>query len=724
MKIIELVMIVKNSGEVLRDCLRENKKWIDHWTILDTGSTDGTPEIIKDELKDIPGKLHFGEFVDFSQARNKSLELSSKTCLYTIILDDSYKLVGGKELREVLKKAKASCFLIKIGKYVDNYLRDDYYSKRIIKSDQNLKYKFRIHEDIVVSEHKMKTILDNKIFIDDLTFESHSERSLNRYEGDIDMLLLDHKDDPKEQRTIYYLAKTYYLLENLDKALEYYSKIKQLTRAREDFLFAAYYETACINYKQNFDINTFKTALSHIEQLFKNRAEASYKLAVIYKDEGEIEKVNDIISRIITYPKPAFIGTLIENDIYEYYIPYMYIDVNIILGHLEKAAPVLKKMLMLYPNDQPMLNMKYSICDNLNISSIPLSNNKTIVFHTSAFTSLIYCWNPSGDKRISGSEYMAINLAKEFYKLGYRVFIIGTFEDKKTNINYEGIYDGIEYIDYKYFSEFALKYVIDYLIVSRFSANLVYYDNIKNVYLWMHDTLPIIDDNSKCIQYHKTKFKYIIGISEWQKQNTVKILNVPKDNIYVSRNAIYMERFNHDGIQKTPFRFIYSSAPQRGLNLLIDVIPKIKERYPKTTLHLFVNKEFIDTHTLEKIDKLDYVLLEDRVRQDQLAIEFLKSDVWFYPTNFPEAYCITALEAMASKCLVVTVDHCGLGNVAQGRGVLCKPPIKTNIDVLVDKLFFVLDKPALKEHFINKAYEWAKNQTYENLANEWIHNIF
>ena len=48
MKILELCMIVKNSGEVLRKCLKENRDWIDYWTILDTGSTDNTIDIIKE----------------------------------------------------------------------------------------------------------------------------------------------------------------------------------------------------------------------------------------------------------------------------------------------------------------------------------------------------------------------------------------------------------------------------------------------------------------------------------------------------------------------------------------------------------------------------------------------------------------------------------------------------------------------------------------------------
>ena len=65
MKILELVMIVKNSGEILRTCLEENKKFIDYWTILDTGSTDNTIEIINETLNDIPGKLFHSEFTDF-----------------------------------------------------------------------------------------------------------------------------------------------------------------------------------------------------------------------------------------------------------------------------------------------------------------------------------------------------------------------------------------------------------------------------------------------------------------------------------------------------------------------------------------------------------------------------------------------------------------------------------------------------------------------------------
>jgi glycosyltransferase involved in cell wall biosynthesis len=247
---------------------------------------------------------------------------------------------------------------------------------------------------------------------------------------------------------------------------------------------------------------------------------------------------------------------------------------------------------------------------------------------------------------------------------------------------------------------------------------------VKNVYLWVHDTLPITsENNSKCFQTHKIKFKKIIAVTNWQKNNIVKHCELPNELIYVSRNAINPDRFNHN-IQKIPYRFIYSSCVFRGLDILIDIFPKIKKEYPESTLYLFVRKEDIDFDTMEKIKSMDYVFLNGRVSQEQLAIEFLKSDIFFYPTEFQETYCITALEAMISKCLVVSVDYCGLGEIVKTKGILVSHPIRDNIEELLRKLFFVLSKPFMKEHLIQKAYDWAIKQNYEELAKDWIKNLF
>ena len=399
-----------------------------------------------------------------------------------------------------------------------------------------------------------------------------------------------------------------------------------------------------------------------------------------------------------------------------------------ILKKIQEAYNVLKKLLIKYPNSQELINAKYNMCydengqNSLDISSVKLSDKKTVVIHIGC---IVKFFNPdldnNTDSRVSGSEYMAINLGKEFAKKGFRVIMFGSFEHNGKT--YEGIYNDIEFIDYKYFNEFLLKYVVDYLIINRETNYLVYYNNVKKVYLWVHDVTPI-SSKSNGLQAHKNKFKGIVCVSDWQKNNIIYKLDLPPEQFIVSRNAIYPERFLNKNIEKTPFRFIYSSSGNRGLNYLIEMIQKIKERYPQTTLYVFVSKDTIDHETLMKIQNLDYVFLNNRLSQNEIAIEYLKSDIWLYPTDFTETYCITAVEAMISKCLVATVELAGLNDVVGNRGIKCKSPIEDNMDNLFNKLCYVLDNPKLKNFYIEKAYDWAIKQDFNNLSQEWIDKIF
>ena len=118
---------------------------------------------------------------------------------------------------------------------------------------------------------------------------------------------------------------------------------------------------------------------------------------------------------------------------------------------------------------------------------------------------------------------------------------------------------------------------------------------------------------------------------------------------------------------------------------------------------------------------MDYVFLNTRLSQKDIAIEFLKSDIWFYPTDFKETYCITAVEAMCSKCLVCTINIGALSEIVMGKGILCDYPI--NNEKMLKKIFFVLERPYLKKNFLETAYDWAIKQTFDELANDWSNKL-
>ena len=82
-----LSMIVKNESAVIERCLRSAKPFIHSWAISDTGSTDGTQDIIRNLMSDLPGELIDRPWVDFATNRNEALELAKKHGDYGLVID-------------------------------------------------------------------------------------------------------------------------------------------------------------------------------------------------------------------------------------------------------------------------------------------------------------------------------------------------------------------------------------------------------------------------------------------------------------------------------------------------------------------------------------------------------------------------------------------------------------------------------------------------------------
>src|SRR5664279_2126140 len=92
-----LSMIVKNESAVIERCLRSVKPWIHAWAISDTGSSDGTQDIVRKFMADLPGELIERPWVDFSTNRNQALELACKYGDYALIIDADEILEADKD---------------------------------------------------------------------------------------------------------------------------------------------------------------------------------------------------------------------------------------------------------------------------------------------------------------------------------------------------------------------------------------------------------------------------------------------------------------------------------------------------------------------------------------------------------------------------------------------------------------------------------------------------
>jgi tetratricopeptide (TPR) repeat protein len=689
-------MIIKDSGEPLKKVLESVKPHIDSWCIVDTGSTDGSQEIVKNVLSSIPGKIYEEQFVDFSTTRNRAFELAETCgidCEYNIVLDDSYILYGGCKLRNIIGEGNLAAYSIII-----KNKRMMYESIRITKVSEKLRYKYRVHEDIIVSKKKLKIIINDDVYIEDIECNTHSVRSNDRYKNDLTMLLQDYRENPKNMRIIFYIAQTYNKLGNHDKAIFFYNKRIQIDKKKDtsDEVYNSYYNLGHI-YKLLYNWNKAEQNFMFSYNLRPYRAEPIYHITKYYFENNKFDKALLFLNNLIKLKLPSLsIDTCeIEHIIYFYDIPYLLAEVLIRKGDVSAGLQIVKQLLTKYPENNDLKNILYGI--EKQEFTVKKYHKKVIVMHACNLTE---SWCPTNyiGTGVSGSEIMAMNMAIQFAKNDYKVFLFTKCE------NLEGVYDNVEYLHYTKYENFLQETYINYLIVLRDPNNLKYYEHIEQVYFWIHDILPI----GSQFQTHANKFKKIVSLTNWHKKELMKEYNFPSTMISVIGNSVTFDR--DENVKKIPYRFIYSSDFIRGFDKLLRLFPKIKERYPLSELYAFISKKYTSPY--------DYVHIKGRITQKELMIEYKKSDIWFYPTDFQETYCITALEAQLSKCICVCSDLAGLKDTVGDRGVLFDN--SKSDDYILEKLFTIIDDTNKKEELIQSGYIWAMQQSNENIVKKWI----
>ena len=110
------------------------------------------------------------------------------------------------------------------------------------------------------------------------------------------------------------------------------------------------------------------------------------------------------------------------------------------------------------------------------------------------------------------------------------------------------------------------------------------------------------------------------------------------------------------------------------------------------------------------------------MNQDELAKEFLSAGVWAYPTTFLEVSCITAMEAMAAGCAILTSDCGALPETVGDRGILVKGHLNTEPyqRQFVGHLISLLQNDPWRAEWGKKGLDHARSLSWELVAEDWI----
>src|ERR1700730_2429209 len=139
-----LTMMVKNEAHVIERCLKSCMPVISSYSIVDTGSTDYTCEIITHALSDIPGAIYHKPWVSFGHNRTESVELAPKRPGYLLLMDADDVLIPSVGFLSKPPRLVDAAYDIEIEHGETFYRRP-----MILKAGCSWKFEGVIHESIV-----------------------------------------------------------------------------------------------------------------------------------------------------------------------------------------------------------------------------------------------------------------------------------------------------------------------------------------------------------------------------------------------------------------------------------------------------------------------------------------------------------------------------------------------------------------------------------------------
>lgn len=180
-------------------------------------------------------------------------------------------------------------------------------------------------------------------------------------------------------------------------------------------------------------------------------------------------------------------------------------------------------------------------------------------------------------------------------------------------------------------------------------------------------------------------------------------------------------------------KLFWGSSYDRGLDVLLDMWPKIKEAYPDATLdvcygwNLFLAAYQNNAERMAWKDKLDKIMEDPqithhgRVSKAELATIRQSCGIWAYPTYFTEINCITALDAQKDGLVPVVINLAALDETV-GSGIKIEGDIffpEVQEKYLSELLALMGDEKRWQEES-EKAKKFAESYSWDKIANKWI----
>lgn len=304
-----LNMIVRNEAHIVHEVLDAVAPYISSWVIVDTGSTDGTPDVIRTHMERlaIPGELHERPWLNFGHNRSEALALAQGHGDYIWVMDADDTIVGKPDFTDL----KADVYAMRIGEAdEDNYFM---YSRFMLFRDG-----LPIHYVGVVHEYATWEV---PLSTADLNGDYHVEcrhlggrEGAQKYERDRDLLLAEVQRNPEDSRSVFYLAQMYFVLADFDNAHRWYTRRSELGGMPGEVYYSLF-RIAQVMDKLGFSWPEVQNAYLRAWEFAPHRAEPLFFIGRRYRDSERYQLGYTFARLAAEIPLPAR-DIQVRSDIY------------------------------------------------------------------------------------------------------------------------------------------------------------------------------------------------------------------------------------------------------------------------------------------------------------------------------------------------------------------------------------------------------------------------
>lgn len=277
MKRICLNMIVKNEAPVIARCLASVRPWIDHWVIVDTGSTDGTQALVRELMEDLPGALYQRPWQDFAHNRNEAMALARTHGDYLLFIDADETLVMHEGFHWPPLVADGYQFRCELDGW-------SYQRNALVAAHQPWRWEGVLHEYLTQDRpHTWQRLPGATIVV---SRDGARGRDAGTYLHDIEVLENAVQADPDNPRYRFYLAQSYRDAGQLENAVRAYLTRVAMGGWEEECWFALY-QAAVLTEALDAPPPEVRDGYLNAYQARPTRAEPLCELARYHRQRGE-----------------------------------------------------------------------------------------------------------------------------------------------------------------------------------------------------------------------------------------------------------------------------------------------------------------------------------------------------------------------------------------------------------------------------------------------------